>query len=130
MKTPFLLILSLFTFIQNPAAQNLKPQIDKRVEILSIVSRLAEYDEYNQDAAEKYVADIHSYFDKFKADTLIGLAKYVREESGISFDAVMSMAINLTQTGKKFSFQENWRKDLDKRWTPVAATRFVKLLND
>ena len=129
MKKSFLLLLSFFIIIQKTFGQTLIPKIDKRVEMLSIVSRLADYDEYNQSMAEKYVADIHAHFDRFKGDTLIRLANNVREESGVSFDAVMSMAVNLMLTGEKFSFQENWEKNLDKRWTHKAALQFVTLLN-
>jgi hypothetical protein len=117
--------LTTFTFF----AQSLTPTIDKRVEILSIVSRLAEYDEYNQDAAKKYVSAIHLHFDKFKSDTLIGFAKIVREELGIGFDAVMSLAVNLKQDKQQFTLQPNWKNDIDTRWTKKATLQFVHLLN-
>ncbi len=124
------LILLLFIITtSNISGQNLIPQIDRRIEIMSIVSRLAEYYEYNQDAAKKYVFDIHSHFDKFKSDTLIGLTNKIRKELGIGFDAVMSMAVNLKLNADKFTLQDNWKNDLDKRWTNKAALHFVALLN-
>lgn len=110
-------------------AQVLKASVDKRIEILSLVSRLAGYEEYNSDDAEKYVAAIHSHFDPYKTDTLIRYAVTVREQLGIGFDAVMSFAVNLQQKGQKFSLQPNWQKDIDKRWTPGAVHEYVRLLN-
>ncbi|MFT3676085.1 MAG: DUF4932 domain-containing protein [Chitinophagaceae bacterium] len=119
----------LLALVQLTYAQALTPSVDKRIEILSIVSRLAGYEEYSSGDAEKYVAAIHAHFDTYKTDTLIGYAVAVREQLGIGFDAVMSFAVNLKQKGQKFSLQPNWQKGLDKRWTPEAVREYVRLLN-
>lgn len=110
-------------------AQTLVPETDKRIEIMSLVARLAEYEEYSSKDATAYVAALHSWFDACKTDTLIGFAKRVREQSGIGFDAVMSMAVNLKQHKNKFTLQPNWKADLDKRWKPEDALHFVSLLS-
>lgn len=128
MRKSILVLLSFIVTIQ-VSAQTLAATVDKRVEIMAIVSRLAEYDEYNQDIAKTYVAGIHAHFDAFKNDTLIKFANNIREELGIGFDAVMSMAVNLKLTNK-FTLQNNWKKDLDKRWTQDAAIQFTNLLNN
>lgn len=125
----FCLTALLIVLVQLTYAQSLTPSVDKRIEILSIVSRLAGYEEYSADDAEKYVAAIHTHFDAYKTDTLIRYAVTVREQLGIGFDAVMSFAVNLKQKGQKFSLQPNWQKDLDKRWNPAAVREYIRLLN-
>ena len=129
MKTSFLLALSFFMITLKTAGQPLPVQIDKRVEILSIVFRLAGNFEYNQNDATKYIADINAHFGKFKNDTLINYATYLGDELSIGFDAVMFMAVNLKLNNSVFTLQNNWKQDLDKRWTKKAALQFVKLLN-
>ena len=128
MRAIFVFLFSITTTF-DVFGQRIAPQIDKRVEILSIISRLAEYGEYNQKAAKKYISDIHSYFNGFKNDTLIRLAIKIRNELEIGFDAVMSMAVNLKLENGKFSLQSNWKNDLDKRWTQKVTLPFVDLLN-
>jgi DNA-binding transcriptional regulator GbsR (MarR family) len=128
-KCSFIFGIVLITSLDT-ISQPITPQIDKRVEMMSIVSRLAEYVEYSQNDATQYVADIHSHFDDFKGDTLIVFAKSLREELGIGFDAIMSMAVNLKLADGKFLLVENWEKDLHKRWPHDAALQYVSLLSE
>ena len=110
--------------------RKIKPTVDRRVETLAIVARIAGYAEYDTRLAPQYSDSIHRWFDPFKSDSLIRLAKRVREEQRISFDAVMSLDINLTLDKNKFEFLPNWEKDLDGRWIHRDALEFVRLLNE
>lgn len=100
-------------------------QVDKRIETLSIVARLAGYEEYNDSFAKKYIEHIYHYFDSYKNDTLIGFMKHLRRNIG--YDAVMAMATNLELKRNRFSFIDSWKKDL--RWNHTDAVQFVSLLN-
>lgn len=71
------------------------PAVDQRVELLSIVARLAGYSEYNMGFNKKYVAEIHEYFDKYKDHPLIQFMRKVRVTNGTGYNAVMSMAVHL-----------------------------------
>lgn len=128
MKKTFILFLTIIA-LEKTFGQALIPQVDQRAEIMSIVFRLAGNPEYNNDDASKYVADIHSHFDRFKSDSLISFAKSLREKYGVSYDAVMSMAVNLKCRERTFTLKEGWTQSLDKRWTNESATQFVYLLN-
>jgi hypothetical protein len=128
MKKILILLLTIIT-IEKTFGQALIPQIDQRTEIMSIVFRLAGNPEYNDDDTSKYVADIHSHFDRFKSDSLISFAKSLREKYGVSYDAVMSMAVNLKSRERTFTLKEGWVQSLDKRWRNESATQFVYLLN-
>lgn len=120
----FLLNVSVSAFTQ----QRIHSKVDKRIETLSIVARLAGYEEYNDDYAKKYVADIQQYFDPYKADTLFRFMRFVRAQDSISFDAVSSMAVCLQLNNGSFSFIDSWKADLG-RWDQAHAIRFVSLLN-
>lgn len=128
MKRIFILLLTIIA-IEKTFGQSLIPQIDQRAEIMSIVFRLAGNPEYNDNDASKYVADIHSHFDRFKSDSLISFAKSLRENYGVSYDAVMSIAVNLKYRERTFTLKEGWVPSLDKRWRNESATHFVYLLN-
>jgi Domain of unknown function (DUF4932) len=59
------------------------PVVDKRVELLSIVFRLAGSAEYNAEDNRKYVQKIHAHFDRFQNLPLITYARQLRDSSGI-----------------------------------------------
>ncbi len=117
-------------FSNSSKAQTLVPKVDQRVEMLSIVARLADYTEYNQNRAVAYVAAIRSWFDPFQSDSLIGYARRIRKEDAIGFDAVMSMAVHLQLQNNEFTMAEGWKESLDKRWKSKTALHFTELLND
>lgn len=128
MKRLFAFLVTIIV-VQKALGQTLIPQVDKRVEIMSIVFRLAGNFEYNGDVAPQYIAHIHSNFDQFQSDSLIIFAKFLHEKYGVSYDAVMSMAVNLKLSEKTFTLKKDWIKSLDKRWRNESATHFVYLLN-
>ncbi|WCO01069.1 DUF4932 domain-containing protein [Psychroserpens ponticola] len=107
-----------------------EPKVDKRVELLSIVFRLAGCHEYSQNLFPEYVESIENHFEKFKNHDLITYVKDELREDGIGFSAVMSMAIHITEPPNikpiitpfsNTSLEEPWRED--------SAIKFLKLLN-
>ncbi|HRH42255.1 MAG TPA: DUF4932 domain-containing protein [Pyrinomonadaceae bacterium] len=101
-------------------------KVDQRVELLSIVARLAEYDEYVNNDFKIYAADVDKYFAKYKQHPAIEFARKIRESNGVGFDAVASMAVHLNPNlTPKITFSEGTP---DKRWTKKGAEEFVKLL--
>jgi len=107
-----------------------EPTIDRRVELLSIVFRLAGNLEYNSSIYGSYVQDIHSHFDEYKEHPVISLASKLRIENSISSDAVMKMAFHIGQPPAftpEVQFSENVP---DMRWGSENANRFLELLRD
>jgi len=123
-----LIISSVIVKSQNETILK-KPVVDKRVELLCIVFRLADSWEYSSKMFPKYVESIETHFGKYKNHELIEYIKNDLRKYDISYDAVMSMAIDLTEPPNmkpivKFS------KDIpDSRWGIERATKFLKLLN-
>jgi hypothetical protein len=104
------------------------PKVDKRTELLSIVFRLAGNPEYNDDVYRKYVSDIHSHFDPYKDHPLIAFAIELRDKKGVSFDAVMAMAIHLEQPPSLNPVIPFSSTVPEGRWGQDNANKFVGLL--
>ncbi|MEA4918426.1 DUF4932 domain-containing protein [Proteiniphilum sp.] len=125
-------VLGQETKIKNQDLSNIfpKPKVDKRIELVSIVARLAGYQEYNEDYCKTYTKDIHSYFDKFKNHPLISLASKLRMENGIGFDAVMKIAFHINQP-PKLTPKVEFNSDIpESRWGKDNALKFLELLRD
>ena len=103
------------------------PRVDKRVELLSIVFRIAGNWEYNDESYKLYTERIHSYFDKYKNHPLILFATEMRNK-GVSFDAVMKMAIYLEQPPVLNPIIPFTSVVPEKRWGKEESNKFVKLL--
>ena len=123
---PFLIYLSQAALGQRNELP--LPTVDKRVELLSIVFRLADSQEYSSSANATYVQAIHDHFDKFKDHPLIRYIKQIRDANGIGYDAVMSMAIHLKQVPGLEPIIPFSANVPEKRWSPEASTKFVVLL--
>ncbi len=104
------------------------PKVDKRIELLSIVFRLAGNFEYNDDVFSSYVSDIHHHFDKYKDHPLIAFAAEMRDKNRVSFDAVMSMAIYLEQPPSLDPVVPFSSTVPEGRWGQDNANKFVGLL--
>lgn len=107
-----------------------EPRIDKRIELLSIVFRLAGNMEYSSDIYSSYTQDIYSHFNKYKEHPVISMASKLRIENGVSFDAVMKMAYHIDQPPSltpRVQFSENVP---EKRWGTENAVEFLEQLRD
>jgi hypothetical protein len=129
----FLFAIKMFGQLDVKINQNISnyfplPKVDKRVELLSIVFRLAGNSEYNDDFFKDYVNDIHKHFDKYKDHPIISLAKELHDKNRVSYDAVMAMSVYLEQPpalNPIFSFSSTIP---EKRWGMSNANKFVQLL--
>ena len=130
MKKILIAILVTFTF-QMYAQEKVileKPKVDKRVELLSIVFRLAERPEYSFNGFKLYTDRIEQHFEKFKNHELIQFTKSIIAERGISYDAVAWMSIYLDDNLNLLTNIESdvWQKD--SRWTKGIVEKFIPLL--
>jgi len=102
--------------------------VDKRIELLSIVFRLAGNREYNQDFFKEYVKDIHDHFDKYKDHPLITFAKELHDKNGVSYDAVIAMSVHLGQPPALNPVLPFTSATPENRWGEDNSNKFVKLL--
>jgi hypothetical protein len=137
MKT--LRILLLFCILQpfipvavsaQSAANKFIVRSDPRVELMSIVFMLAGSEEYNMATPSPYKEDVQRYFAKYKDHDVVKLAKEYRSNWGVSYDAVMSMAVHIKDIDKleeKIPFSGNPEK-FDKRWNAERGRKFLQAL--
>lgn len=102
--------------------------VDPRVELMSILFRLAGNPEYNQGRVPRYDAAIDAHFASFRNHPAIQLARTLRETHGVSFDAVMSLAIHVEDatTLKERVPLDRPGVALDARWRGAEARKFLE----
>jgi hypothetical protein len=127
------IILTLFLFICAKSFSQQsnfldKPKVDERVELLSIVFRLADAQEYNSKQFKLYTDKIEKHFKKYKNHELIKFVKQIREEDGIGFDAVMKMAVHLGSAPNFKPLVKVTDSIPDVRWGKNNSEKFIKLL--
>jgi hypothetical protein len=95
------------------------PTVDRRVELLSIVARMAGFQEYSDSSNREYVKAIHAHFDPYLNHPVIRLAKVIRDSLGVGFDAVMAMAVHLSEPPGIEPLLPFTDSIPDRRWGPM-----------
>ncbi|MHC4956713.1 MAG: DUF4932 domain-containing protein [Planctomycetota bacterium] len=130
MRQPLLLALLLTAAPIAAEEKRLQVQVDPRVELLSIIFRLAGNPEYNHLASKSpYSKDVEDHFKKWRRHAVVERARVLRRDRGVSFDAVMSMAVHLKDANtlaERVPFDTPPER-LDKRWKTDEARTFVYL---
>lgn len=128
MKKCFIALLlsmcCILSYSQEQSSFLQKPRVDKQAELLSIVFRLAGRPEYNHTYFKLYTDRIANHFDKWKDHELIDFTRQLIEANGVSYDAVMGLAVNLDD---KMNIANGDNK-IDSRWDPNKLRKFEKLL--
>ena len=112
-------------------ASNLKAEVMETVELMSVLSRTAGYDEYNQYTPGTYSQDIEQWFAPFKQHPAVEYFQKLRSQYTIAYDAPISLAVRLAaENGKIVKLQEEAGDcGLDDRWDNVNMNEFLGLLN-
>ena len=120
-------LLTLFTF--HSFAQELKePKIDERIELLSIVFRMADSEEYSAQSYKYYTDRIYNHFEPYKNHELMNFIKELRNTHSVGYDAVMAMAINIGPSPNFEPLQPFNSQIPDSRWSKDRAMEFLTLL--
>ena len=77
---------------------SLRVVVDPRAELMSLIFRLAGNPEYNMARVKSYTDDAEQQFGKLRGHAVVTLARELRGSHGVSYDAVMSMAVHLTDS--------------------------------
>ena len=125
-----LIIIILLFITGNLKAQPIEVKVEENIELMSILSRMAGFPEYSMDLAGQYILDMDSYFEAHRSHPMVMYMKKLREKHGVSYDAVMDMAIRLEQKDGKFQLiQEEKDNLMDERWNKVNKEEFLTRLN-
>jgi len=111
------------------AAPSLRVTVDPRVELLSLIFRLAGNPEYNHGRVSSYTADAENQFGTFRDHPVVKLAGQLRNTRGVSYDACMSLAVHLADANDLHLRMPlaPWPGSLDQRWTVESASNFLAL---
>ena len=101
-----------------PGPPAVRVVVDPRVELLSIIFRLAGNREYSQGRVPAYVDDVEEHFGRFRDHPAVELAATLRRQRGVCFDACMSMAVHLSDayTLETKVPLDPLPENLDRRW--------------
>ncbi len=97
-------------------------QVDRRVELLSILFRLAQASEYEMAAPTlPYRLAVDRHFGPFRQHPAVAATRRLHEQAGIGYDAPMSLAVHLDDRLRLLP----GRAALDARWQAVALEDYL-----
>ncbi len=118
--------------VSAPAARPaLRARVDPRIELMSIIFRLAGNPEYNMPCSTSpYSYEVEKHFGRFVSHPAIRKAQELRNRRRIVFDAVPSIAVHVIDA---LELKEKVPLDpppprLDPRWKPAEAREFLELV--
>jgi hypothetical protein len=127
----FVLALAVVLSVAAPSAAKDAPAleitVDPRVELMSVIFRLAGSPEYCKGRVASYVADVEAHFGKHRDHAVVETARRLRAGRGVSYDAVMSLAIHLkdAKTLREAVPLKPRPGTLDDRWRVAEARLFL-----
>jgi hypothetical protein len=123
-----LIVASAIAAEEQPQPPLVRVAVDPRVELFSIICRLAGYNEYNWGHVESYIKDVDAHFGPFRNHPVVELAKKLRQTQGMGYDGPMAMAVHLTDAIKLQTRVplNPWPASLDRRWTETDAQEFLQ----
>jgi hypothetical protein len=131
-KVIFLVFLNYLTFL---SAQESRYQeiIDPRIELVSIVYRLAGVAEYTQEdypkhTFDRYVKSIEDHFGKYKKHPAVQFAKKLKKR-GVGYNYVMYLPLIITKPPNMKITVPLTKEKATNRWEANSAMKFLELLN-
>lgn len=103
--------------------------VDPRVELMSIIFRLAGNQEYNSGAIASYNEDVDRWFGGRRNHPAIQLAKKLRQVHGIRYSAPMFLAIRMPQPMGDIAGNVAWKIDpqgMDPQWPAKEMAEFCE----
>lgn len=102
-------------------------KVDRRVELMSIVGRLADWPGYTEPAGDDpYVQAVDRHFEPSRNHPLIQYARAFAPSQFIGYDKIPALAVVLDQPGPDMGV--NTERLNDNVWTDEITKRFVPLL--
>lgn len=129
MKSFYTFLLCIATLTTHAQTDVLleKPRVDERVELLSIVFRMAGAEEYSSQDFKLYTNNIYRYFNRHKDHPISAYIRKLRETKGTGYDAVMKMAVHIGPA-PEFRPLVPFNENLPERWGKAEAEQFLTLL--
>ncbi|MCH5346456.1 MAG: DUF4932 domain-containing protein [Muribaculaceae bacterium] len=114
MKKLLFIFIGLCSFVPVFA---LTANYDERVELLSVLCNLADYEEYNMGLAAQYDDAVALCFAPYRDHAAVDMFRRLHETDGIGYNAPIDYALNLKKEGDRFIVDN--RNIGDDRWDNV-----------
>ena len=114
------------------ATNSLAVGVDPRVELISLIFRYAGHPEYNRCRVPAYADAIDAQFGRLREHPVVRLARKLRANYGVTYDAPMSLAVHLKDTDSldlRVSLQP-WPEGIDRRWRAEDIREFLTQAKD
>jgi hypothetical protein len=108
------------------AAAAIDVRVDPRVELVTVMARLAGFDEYQTPGIADYDRAVDEHFAAFREHASIRLLRRLREDRGIGYNAPIELA--LAADGDTWSPAVElspWPGTIDRRWDAAGARQFL-----
>lgn len=107
-----------------------KPTVDRRVELVTIVARLAGYEEFQSDKAVPAYSDaVKAWFAPYKEHPAVLYMKRLQDEADMGYNAIPIMGVYLTEPPKLRARLPLTATQPESRWGVERGTEFIKLLD-
>jgi len=130
-STPLLLAgLLLAAFQGKPVG--IAVRVDGRVELFSILARLAGFSEYRQASEGGYLRDVDSWFQPFADHAAVQATREMRRRFGISYNAIPNLALHLGELPglKLWAPLDPRPPGLDRRWPLAELPGYLDAVRD
>ena len=127
LKIYTLLALLLMAGGVSMQAQQVKVEASETVELMSIMARAADFEEYHMDMAGQYTEETEAWFAPFDSHPAVVYLKRLRTKFDISYDAVASMSLHTETDGKTVRLID--ATTLEKRWKNVNLDTCLMYIN-
>lgn len=121
-------IFFMFLFVSSPISAQITVKVDEKVELATIVARLAGFEEFIHNDIKGYADDVDAHFGKFRDHEMIRFAKELRQKNGIAYSQYLALPVHINPDfSPKVSFTETIpQKDFGKE----NAEKFAMLMKD
>lgn len=107
-----------------------KPTVDRRVELMSIVARLAGLEEYQTGQVAVYTDSVDRWFAPYKEHPAVRFVRKLHEKKGLGYDALPIMGVYLTELPTVEERLPLTRTQPEDRWGIKDGRKFIRLLGD
>lgn len=107
MKLTISYIIIFIISCQNLFAQD----VDERIELISTICKLADYEEYNMDSGRDYVPIWNKYFNQYKEHNAVKMFKRLNTNNNIGYDAPIILALSLKKYGDTFIYDKSIKNE-------------------
>ncbi len=133
-KTQFktIAIIALLPLTTSAGPVKVRAVVDPRVELMSVVFHLAGNPEYNQCKSKRSMLNLNEHFKEYRDHPAVKMAAELREKRGVSYDAVMGIAIHIKDVNSCAELVpfEPRPDTLDARWQVDEAREFLNKCRD